>query len=119
MIITKSSRKHEKFKLFKMSSMRDAYKRLEVIYKATTPEAQEQAQAEAGLDEFTRIKKRVHQNIKEIREALRERDQAMKSGGTTTESAEASYKIRVMIKGVKESVNRMQEIYDKSARKVF
>jgi division protein CdvB (Snf7/Vps24/ESCRT-III family) len=102
-----------------MASMRDAYKRLEIIYKATAPEAQEQSQAEAGLDEFTRLKKKVNQSIKEIRDALRDRDLSMKSGGTTTESAEASYKIRVMIKGVKESVNRMQEIYDKAARKVY
>jgi hypothetical protein len=42
----------------------------------------------------------------------------MKAGGTTTESAEASYRIRLSIKTVKESVARMQEIYDKESRKV-
>ncbi|KAJ3277059.1 hypothetical protein HDV01_000111 [Terramyces sp. JEL0728] len=51
-----------------MSSMRDAHKRLEVIYKACAPEAQEDAAAEAGLDEFTRLKKKVHADMKAIRE---------------------------------------------------
>ena len=56
--------------------------------------------------------------MKGIREALRDREAANKGGGTTTESAEASYKIRVMIKTVKESLGRMQEISDKESRKV-
>ncbi len=51
-----------------MSSMRDAHKRLEAIYKATAPEAKEADAAEANLDEFTRLKKKVHQEMKQIRE---------------------------------------------------
>jgi hypothetical protein len=51
-----------------MASLRDAHKRLEAIYKATAPEAKEQAAAEASLDEFTRLKKKVHQEMKQIRE---------------------------------------------------
>ncbi|KAJ3326013.1 hypothetical protein HDV06_002398 [Boothiomyces sp. JEL0866] len=100
-----------------MSSMRDAHKRLEVIYKACAPQAQEESAAEAGLDEFTRLKKKVHTDMKAIREALKDREAATKNGGTTTESAEASYRIRVMIKSVKESVTRMEAIYDKEAKK--
>jgi hypothetical protein len=50
-----------------MASFRDAYKRLEVIYNATSPEAQEKNNADAGLDEFTRLKKKVHVEIKNIR----------------------------------------------------
>ncbi|KAJ3261787.1 hypothetical protein HK103_004738 [Boothiomyces macroporosus] len=100
-----------------MSSMRDAHKRLEVIYKACAPQAQEDMAAEAGLDEFTRLKKKVHTDMKAIREALKDREAATKSGGTTTESAEASYRIRVMIKSVKEAVTKMEAIYDKEAKK--
>lgn len=51
-----------------MSSMRDAHKRLEEIYKATAPEAKEQAANDATLDEFTRLKKKVHVEMKLIRE---------------------------------------------------
>ncbi len=43
----------------------------------------------------------------------------MRRGGTTTESAEASYRIRVAIKSLKENVAKMQEICDKEARKVL
>jgi division protein CdvB (Snf7/Vps24/ESCRT-III family) len=50
---------------------------------------------------------------------LKKRDEASKGQGTTTDSAEASYRIRVMIKAVKESITRMQEICDKEGRKVF
>ncbi|KAJ3300960.1 hypothetical protein HDV03_001570 [Kappamyces sp. JEL0829] len=100
-----------------MASMRDAHKRLDAIYKATASEAKEAAAENASLDEFTRLKKKVHQEMKSIREALRDRDASTKAGGTTTESAEASYRIRVMIKTVKESIARMQEIYDKEAKK--
>jgi hypothetical protein len=43
----------------------------------------------------------------------------MKRGGTTTESAEASYRIRVAIKSLKEQMSKMQEICDKEGRKVL
>ena len=48
--------------------MRDAHKRLEAIYKATAPEQKEADAAEASLDEFTRCKKKVHQEMKQIRQ---------------------------------------------------
>lgn len=51
-----------------MASMRDAHKRLEAIYKATAPEQKEADAAEASLDEFTRCKKKVHQEMKQIRQ---------------------------------------------------
>jgi hypothetical protein len=42
----------------------------------------------------------------------------MKNGSTTTGSAEASYRIRVAIKNVKEQVSKMQDMVDKESRKV-
>lgn len=51
--------------------------------------------------------------------ALKEREEMMKRGGTTTESAEASYRIRVAIKTLKEQSGKMQEIVDKEQRKVI
>jgi predicted nucleic acid-binding Zn-ribbon protein len=97
--------------------MRDAHKRLEVIFMATANDAAEGAEAEQGLDEFQRLKKKIHGEIKKVREALKEREIDMGKGGNTTAAAEASYRIRVMIKTIKETIARMQEIYDKQARK--
>ena len=100
-----------------MTSLRDAHKRLEIIYAATSPEVQDQNAADAGLEEFERLKKKCHNDLKGIRQALKDRDMATARGGNTAESAEASYRIRVMIKSVKENVNRMEEIYQKKARR--
>ena len=97
--------------------MRDAYKRLEIIYTATSPEAQDANAAEAGLEEFERLKKKSHNDLKNIRQALKDRDMAALRGGNNAETAEASYRIRVMIKSVRENANRMQEIYDKKVRR--
>lgn len=54
-----------------MSSLRDAYKRLEVIYKETSPEAKEEDMANSQLDEFTKLKKKVHSEVKQIREVFK------------------------------------------------
>jgi len=51
-----------------MASLRDAHKRLEIIYRETAPEQKEADAAEASLDEFTRLKKKVHQDMKQIRQ---------------------------------------------------
>ncbi|KAI8913441.1 hypothetical protein EDD86DRAFT_268925 [Gorgonomyces haynaldii] len=100
-----------------MASMRDAMKRLDVIYKACAPEAIEKSKEEASLDEFTRLRKNIHAAVRQVREQLSEREQMMKRGGTTTESAEASYRIRVAIKQLKEQVQKMQDIVDKEQKK--
>ena len=41
-----------------------------------------------------------------------------RNGGTTTESAEASYRIRVALKSVKEMASQMNDMYEKESRKV-
>ena len=51
--------------------MRDAHRRLETIYKATAPEQKEADAADAALDEFTRLKKKIHQEMKQIRQVRR------------------------------------------------
>lgn len=53
-----------------------------------------------------------------VKQALKDRESVLKYGGTTTESAEASYRIRVMIKSLKEQHSRMAEIVEKKERKV-
>ena len=51
-----------------MSSMRDALRRLQIIYENCAPEAIEAKEAEAKLDEFTRLRKRLHGDVKKARE---------------------------------------------------
>ena len=127
-----------------MSSMRDAMRRLQVIYENCVPEAIEAKEAEAKLDEFTRLRKRLHGEVKSARQvlhcvflilqynknallwdrqkhntnqAVNDRNDLIEKGGTKTESAEASYRIRLSIKSIKEIMARMQEIHDKERRK--
>jgi hypothetical protein len=101
-----------------MSSMRDAMARLQVIYENTVPEAVAAKQAEAGMSEFQRLKKRIHADVKAVRQALFERERLLETHGTSPETAESSYRIRIMIKGLKESMGRMQEIINKDMKKV-
>lgn len=53
-----------------MSSMRDAMRRLQIIYENCVPEAIEAKAAEAKMDEFTRLRKRIHADVKAAREVL-------------------------------------------------
>ncbi|KAJ3043709.1 hypothetical protein HDV00_004482 [Rhizophlyctis rosea] len=100
-----------------MASMRDAMRRLQIIYEACAPEAQEQKEAEKTMDEFTRLKKKVHVDTKTVRKDLKEREQMLSLGGTTTDSAEKSYRIRIAIRQLKEDYMRMSEIVQKETRK--
>ncbi|KAJ3197040.1 hypothetical protein HK101_006503 [Irineochytrium annulatum] len=99
------------------NSMRDAMARLQVIFEECNPEAVDAKKAELGLDEFARLRKRVNLDVKSVRQALKEREALLTSVGTTPETAESSYRIRLMIRGLKESATRMNEIVAKEAKK--
>ncbi|KAI8818903.1 uncharacterized protein EV422DRAFT_535864 [Fimicolochytrium jonesii] len=101
-----------------MASMRDAMRRLQVVYEACAPEPTADEGADGKkIDEFTRIRKKIHLDVKEVRNELKEREEIMSLGGTTTESAEKSYRIRVAIRALKEQASRMAEIVAKEERK--
>ncbi|KAI8921909.1 hypothetical protein DFJ77DRAFT_3346 [Powellomyces hirtus] len=100
-----------------MSSMRDAMRRLQVVYEACAPEPTPEETDGKKIDEFTRIRKKLHQEAKAVRQELKEREEMMSFGGTTTESAEKSYRIRVAIRGMKEQSARLAEIVAKEERK--
>ena len=53
-----------------MSSMRDAMRRLQVIYDNCVPEAIEAKALEAKMDEFTRLRKKIHGEVKAAREVI-------------------------------------------------
>jgi len=45
-------------------------RRLQIIYENCVPEAIEAKAAEAKMDEFTRLRKRIHADVKAAREVL-------------------------------------------------
>ncbi|KAI8590743.1 hypothetical protein BDZ88DRAFT_446240 [Geranomyces variabilis] len=100
-----------------MSSMRDAMRRLQVVYEACAPEPVAEEDGGKKIDEFTRIRKKLHLDVKTIRQDLKEREEMMSLGGTTTESAEKSYRIRVAIRALKEQSARLAELVAKEERK--
>jgi hypothetical protein len=52
-----------------MATMKEAIKRLHTIHNACVPKDKDNDTA--GLDEFTRIKKQISQNVKQCREVRR------------------------------------------------
>ncbi|RKO99199.1 hypothetical protein CXG81DRAFT_14834 [Caulochytrium protostelioides] len=100
-----------------MASFRDACKRLEIIYQECCPEAIEQRNIDKSLDEFSRLKKKAHQEAKSCRALLKDREVILQKSGTSTESAEISYRIRVEIRTLREDAERMNAILDKEIRK--
>ncbi len=52
-----------------MASLRDAMKRLQYIYEACSPEALAEKGANGkDLDDFTKLKKKMHRDVKQVRE---------------------------------------------------
>ncbi|KAJ3340020.1 hypothetical protein HDU93_007569 [Gonapodya sp. JEL0774] len=100
----------------KMSSFRDAVRRLQIIYDECVPK-DEKNEGEKGVDEFTKLKKKVHQDVKTVRQQLKEREELLSLRGTSPETAESSYRIRVAIKAIKEDAAKMKEIANKDERK--
>ncbi|KAI8802928.1 hypothetical protein BJ742DRAFT_910132 [Cladochytrium replicatum] len=101
-----------------MATMRDAMRRLQIIYEACAPEALEANEVVKSMDDFARMRKQIHDDVKAVRMALKEREALReRSGTTTTESAEMSYRIRVQIRGLKESAQRMSDLVSKEDRK--
>ncbi|KXS20174.1 hypothetical protein M427DRAFT_94601 [Gonapodya prolifera JEL478] len=99
-----------------MTSFRDAVRRLQIIYDECVPK-EEKNEGEKGGDEFSKLKKKVHQDVKTVRQQLREREELLSLKGTSPETAEASYRVRVAIKAIKEDATRMRDIASKEERK--
>ncbi|KAJ3391206.1 hypothetical protein HDU92_009161 [Lobulomyces angularis] len=100
-----------------MASMRDAMRRLNIIYEACAPEAIAEKAAEKGLDEFTRTKKKINQDVKQVRQALKEREVLIQRHGTSSETAEASYHVRILLRSINEDITRLKALYEKDEKK--
>lgn len=106
-----------------MATMKDAMKRLEVIHQACAP--QDNPTENPGLDEFCRVKKQLSQNVKDVRLLIKERDDLLKADkaskkgvGSGTETAEMSFKIRSMLKGIKDDIQTMDSLVKKAEKKI-
>ena len=51
-----------------MATFREAVKRLQIIYNECAPEAIERKEKEKDLDDFTKLKRRLHQDTKQTRQ---------------------------------------------------
>ncbi len=49
---------------------------------------------------------------------MKEREDLLGRYGTTTETAQASYQVRVLLRNLKENATELQKIYDKDSKKV-
>ena len=101
-----------------MASLRDAKQRLEIIYKACVPEVNNETEKEGSSDEFHRLRVKIKGDIREIRQALKEREDEIKKQ-TAAQTAEMSYRIRLLIRNAKDTLQSMQQIVDKQSRKAF
>ncbi|KAJ3379180.1 hypothetical protein HDU84_006979 [Entophlyctis sp. JEL0112] len=99
--------------------MRDAMQRLQSIHDECVPEAKAALEAEKGLDEFTRLRKKIAAEVKTVRVALREREDLLCRVGTTPETAETSYRIRESIKELRRRADGMKKIVNKEAKKNY
>jgi len=84
-----------------------------------TGEGTQQNKPAAGGDEFKRLKAHIAAEVKDIREALREREALLEKPGTagTKATVKLSHQIRQQLKSMREDANKLREIQRKEAAK--
>lgn len=95
--------------------------KLKFIYDecgAELKKKKEQEKNKAEDDEFTILKKKIHEDIRNVRKSLKEREKLFVDNGNSSETAEASYRIRCTIKSIRESANKLKDIADKQEKKM-
>ncbi|KAI9032301.1 hypothetical protein DFJ74DRAFT_754144 [Hyaloraphidium curvatum] len=100
-----------------MATFRDAVKRLKVIYEACAPQDGLPLGKGPDQDEFTATKRKIHEDVKRIRQMLKEREGLTASRSATVEAAEASYRIRIALKEVREVAQRLADTQAKEEKK--
>jgi len=82
-----------------------------------TGEGGQQSKAVNGADEFKRIKASIAADVKEVREALKERELLLDKPGTagTKATVQLSHSIRQQIKGLRDNGNKLRELQRKEA----
>ncbi|ORX83536.1 hypothetical protein BCR32DRAFT_266912, partial [Anaeromyces robustus] len=94
--------------------------KLKFIYDQCVPkEESNKKDSEVVNDEFTILKKKIHQDLMEVRKALKEREKLFIENENSSETAEASYHIRCSIKSVRENANTLKELANKAEKKML
>jgi len=97
-----------------------SFNKLKFIYDQCAPkEESKDKNSKVVNDEFTILKKKIHEDLRGVRKALKEREQLFIENENSSETAEASYRIRCSIKAVRESANSLKELANKSEKKML
>ncbi|KAI3634196.1 hypothetical protein MIR68_007800 [Amoeboaphelidium protococcarum] len=102
-----------------MTTLRDAVKRLQIIYNECNPQSKERRQQEQNMDEFTKLKKLLHQDVKQVRIMLKEREELLNTKPGSKDAAEASHRIRARIKQIKEDAMKFQTVQKQEEKKIL
>ena len=71
-----------------------------------------------GGDEFSGLKGQVAQEVRDIRAALKERDELLQKGASgTKQTVQMSHQIRTQIKTAKEDAKKLLQLQQKEAAK--
>ena len=71
-------------------------------------------------DEFKNLKQTIAANVRDVRQALKERDALLQKGASgTKETVQKSYKIREQIKQAKEDAQKLKALKEQAAGKGF
>jgi SYP7 family syntaxin len=71
------------------------------------------------IDDFTRLRRRIAREVKDIRSAIQEREELLgKTGTNTVQTVEASANIRSRIKTVKDNVEQLQRMQQTEETKI-
>eukprot|EP01120_Amphizonella_sp_Union-15-10_P016269 TRINITY_DN851_c0_g6_i1.p1 TRINITY_DN851_c0_g6~~TRINITY_DN851_c0_g6_i1.p1 ORF type:complete len:279 (-),score=74.87 TRINITY_DN851_c0_g6_i1:63-899(-) len=84
---------------------------------ADVRQKQKEEEAENGGDRFTQLKKRLAQEIRDIREAIKERDELYDQKGDDAIVAKKSHEIRKKLAEIVEETTELQKLYEKSEKK--
>ena len=97
--------------------MNQLRQRLEVISSETGDGPSNNAKSKSK-DEFKNLKQTIAANVRDVRQALKERDALLQKGASgTKETVQKSYKIREQIKQAKEDAQKLANLQRKEAGK--
>jgi hypothetical protein len=101
-----------------MTTLREASRRLQFIVDECAPrENQKEAETIAQMDDFARLKQTVAQQLKDVRVLLKDREELFTARGTSAETAECSWRIRLALKQCKEMALQMEKLQVKELKK--
>ena len=99
-----------------MTTFRDAQRRLQIIYNECSADAKKKQQ-QGPLDDFGRLKKAIHADVKETRQRMKEREELLGIKPSSKEAAEMSHRIRTTMRKLKDDSGRLQQLQKTEEKK--